>query len=134
MKTLKDYNFAIIGLSEGNIHWLLLNPEDFWEERISGHWGSRNSVIACNFKENSTKVWQKVGCLQISAARTTDKVLSMGSYTSGLGLWLWTHYRGKHNLTLRVITVYRPCITNSSEVQTIYHQHQSYIYRTKDGR
>ena len=38
MKTLKDYNFGIIGSSEVNIHWPLMNPAESWEERISGHW------------------------------------------------------------------------------------------------
>ena len=31
MKTLKDYNVDIIGLLEVNIHWPLVNPEDYWE-------------------------------------------------------------------------------------------------------
>ena len=48
MKTLKYYNFDIIGLSEVNIHWTLVNPEESWEERISGHWEARKSVMACN--------------------------------------------------------------------------------------
>ena len=38
MITLKYYNFDIIGLSEVNIHWPLVNPADSWEEIISGHW------------------------------------------------------------------------------------------------
>ena len=42
MKTLKDYNFDIIGLSEVDIHWPLVNPEESWEGRISGHWEARN--------------------------------------------------------------------------------------------
>ena len=46
MKALKYYNLKIIGLLEVNIHWPLVNPEDYWEERISGHWGARNSVMS----------------------------------------------------------------------------------------
>ena len=42
MKTLKDYNFDIIGLSEGDINWSLLNPAESWEGRISGRWEARN--------------------------------------------------------------------------------------------
>ena len=53
---------------------------------------------------------------------------------SGLGLWVWTHYRGKQNITLRFITTYRPLITNSRGVQITYRQHQHYLDRTKDDR
>ena len=46
MKTFKIYNFEVIGLSEVNIHWPLVNPAEYLEERISGHWEASNSVIA----------------------------------------------------------------------------------------
>ena len=58
----------------------------------------------------------------------------MGSYTPGLGCWVWACYRGKHNLTLQVIITYIPCITNSRGVQTNYRQHQRYIDRKKYDR
>ena len=53
----------------------------------------------------------------------------MGLDTLGLGCWVCTRHQGKHNLTLRVISAYIPCTTNS-----IYHQHQRYLDRKKDGR
>ena len=58
MKALKYYNFDIIGLSKFNIHWTLVKSEDSWEERIIGYWEARNSVMACNLEEYTTKVWQ----------------------------------------------------------------------------
>ena len=134
MKKLKYYNFDIVGLSEVNIHWPLVNPAESWEYIISGHWEASNSVMDYNLEDNATKVWQPGGCLQISTARTTHKVLSMGSDTSGLGCWVWTRYQGKHNITLRVITTYITCITKSSGVQTIYRQHQKYLDITNYDR
>ena len=134
MKTLKYYNFDIIGLSEVNIHWPLVNPSEPWEERISGHWEARKSVLACNLEKDATKVWQLGGCLQIIKARTTHKVLSTGSETSDLDRWFWTRYRRKHNISLQVITTYRTCITNSSGVKTTYCHHQCYLDRTKEDR
>ena len=134
MEELKDYNFYIIGLSGVNINWPLVNLDDSWEEVISGHWKSSNSVMACNLEDNATKVWQPRRCIKITMARTTHKVLSTVSDTSGLGWLFWTHYRGKHNLTLLAITVYRPCITNSRGVQTTYLQHQHYLDRIKYNR
>ena len=53
---------------------------------------------------------------------------------SVLGHWVWTRYRGKQNLALRVITAYRPYITNRSGVQTTYRQRQRYLERKKGGR
>ena len=129
MKTLKDYNFDIIGLSEVNIHWPLVIPEEYWEEIISGHWETSNSVLAHNPEEDATKVWKSVGCIQINTARTTPKVISIGSETSGLSRWVCSRYCGKQNLTLWVISKFRPCIKSSSGVQTTYYKHKRYIYR-----
>ena len=80
--------------------------------------------MACNLEDDATKVWQPGGCLKISTSITTHKVLSKGPDTSILGHWVWTRYWGKRNLALRVITAYRPCITNSSGVKTNYPQRQ----------
>ena len=67
-------------------------------------------------------------------SRTTHKVISISSDKSVLGWWVWTCYWGKHNLTQRVITTYRPCITSSIGVKTTQCQHQRYLDRTKDNR
>ena len=109
MKILGDYNFNIIGLSEVNIHLPLANLAIYLEETISGHWEARNSVMACNLEDDATKVWQLGACLKISTERTTHRVISTGSDTSGQGRWVWTCNWGKHNLTLREITAYIPC-------------------------
>ena len=111
-----------------------MNPADSWEERISGHWESRNSLMACNLEDNATKVCKPVGYLQIIMARTTHKFLSTGSDTSDLGHWFLTHNWGEYNITLQDITPYRPCITNSSGFQTTYRQHQHYLDITNDNR
>ena len=95
MEALKDFNFYIIGLSGVNINWPLVNLDDSWEEVISGHWKSSNSVMACNLEDNATKVWQPGVCLQIIMARTTHKVISMGPDTSGLGRWVCKRYLGE---------------------------------------
>ena len=134
MITLKDYKFGIIGVSEVNIQWPLVNLADYWEDIISGHWETINLLLAWNLEDDANKVWRPVGYLQISMARTTHKVLSTGSDTSGLGHLIRTCYQGKHNLKFRVVTAYIPCTTNSSGVQTTYRQHQRYLDRTKYSR
>ena len=75
MKTLKYHNLDIIGSSEVNINWHLVNPEYSWEEIISGHWEAINSVMAWNLDGDATKMCKPEGCLQISTERTTHKVL-----------------------------------------------------------
>ena len=37
MKKINDYNFEIIRLSEVNIHWTLVKPDNSWEEITSGN-------------------------------------------------------------------------------------------------
>ena len=53
--------------------------------------------------------------------RATDS----GADLSGLGRWSWTRYRGRGNVTLRVISAYRPC--QSRGPLTVYAQHQNYF-------
>ena len=37
-ENIKDYKLDIIVLSEVNIHWPLLKPAGYWEDKISVHW------------------------------------------------------------------------------------------------
>jgi hypothetical protein len=56
-------------------------------------------------------------------------VIDTGHDPLDLGGWTWTRYRGKSNITLRVISAYRPCL--SSGPLTIYSQHKNY-FETQD--
>ena len=47
-----------------------------------------------------------------------------------LGRWSWQRFRGKHNVSLRVISAYRPC--RSPGPNTVYSQHSRFFDATSD--
>ena len=69
---LKKYYFDIIGLSEINLHWPLVNPADSWEEQSSGRWEQQHLVVTCNMMDNINKAWQPGGC-ELAVVATDDK-------------------------------------------------------------
>lgn len=110
-------------------------PSDAWNERITGQWPASNSITACNTEDECPTIWQPGGCLQISTARTTSKIIGQGRDPTGLGRWVWTRYRGIQGIILQVITAYLPCTsTNNTGVYTIHCQHQRYLDKHRDPR
>lgn len=60
-----------------------------------------------------------------SINNAAHRAFDSGSDPSGLGRWSWTRYRGRGNVTLRIISAYRPC--DSQGPLTVYAQHQNFF-------
>jgi hypothetical protein len=60
--------------------------------------------------------------------KITHHLIGRGSDPRHLGRWTWMRFRGRHDLTLRVIVVYRP--TKSSGATTVYQQQRSALLLT----
>ena len=117
---------------ETNIFWPYLNPKDRWENRIEGRWEAQKSVLAYNITDDANSAWQPGGCLQVSVNRAAHRVISCGSDKSGLGRWAWTRYRGRHNVTLRVVSAYRPCSSLNAGERTVLRQHERFLLANGD--
>ena len=131
-KFLFNTKFDVMGLSEINLHWSSLTPSNSWEERVQGRWESLHSSICYNQEDPVSSAWQPGGCIQLSTNRMAHRVISSGKDPSGLGRWCWTRYRGRHDVTLRIITAYRPGGSSSSGPKTVFWQNQRYLDRIKD--
>ena len=59
-------------------------------------------------------------------------MISSGEDESGLGIWTWTRYWGQHNVTLRIVTAYRPCKKSIAGPKTVSRQHGHYLNRKDD--
>lgn len=58
-----------------------------------------------------------------------------GTDPSGLGRWSWVRFRGCHNVSLTVITAYRPCKpTRAAGVNTTYVQQIRYFDELEEDR
>ena len=69
-----------------------------------------------------------------SINKAAHRIIQRGQDPSGIGLWIWTLYRGRHDVTLRVIVAYRPCIPSLGGENTAYNQQLRYLDYTKQQR
>ena len=104
-QAINDHDMQIIGISETNRCWHLLNEEDRWISRIKGWWETSKSSVAYNVKDGELSTpYQPGGTLVLSVGEPAHRVIEIGRDTTGLGRWSWTRYRGKHDVILQVIS------------------------------
>jgi hypothetical protein len=105
--SIKNKQIGILGMVELNKCWHLLNNKDRWKDRTRGWWETSHSSISYNRKDNLlSSSFQPGGAAVISIEDTSHRVIESGQDSTGLGRWAWTKYRGKHNVTLRMVSVY----------------------------
>ena len=70
----------------------------------------------------------------MSVGKKTHRVIRQGVDETGLGRWSWTRYRGKRDITLRVICAYCPCKPYTVGISSAYSQHQRIFNISNDTR
>ena len=124
-KAMEKLDPDIIGLVEVNQHWQTMSSDHQWRNRTMSWWEMSHSAIAYNIRDVTTRSsFQPGGVILQSINKAVYRITKSGRDNSGLGRWAWTMYRGKQNITLRVICAYRPCIPSSTGSQTTYVQQQ----------
>jgi hypothetical protein len=133
--SITNKQINIIGLAETNRCWHKLKEKDKWKNRTRGWWESSHSTFGYNTRDGDiATTFQPGGTALISINNTCHRVITSGKDPSGLGRWTWTLYRGKHNVTLRIITAYRPCKPSTPGPNTTFSQQQRYHNRISDNR
>ena len=125
---------CIMGMTETNRCWKHVHHGHRWNERIRGWWENYRSNISYNYKDCNNTSYQPGGNILLSIGKPTFSTIAQGSDTKGLGRWCWTRYRGKHDVTTRVICAYRPCKPNIPGPNTTYSQHQRLFDMSQDDR
>jgi hypothetical protein len=132
---IENKQIGILGLVELNRCWHLLPDKDKWNERTRGWWESSHCTMGYNRNDNTlSTAFQQGGSAIISVGQTSHRVIQSGRDPSGLGRWSWTLYRGKHNVTIRSVSVYRPCKPSIPGPNSAYTQHKQYLDRIGDDR
>ena len=133
--TFKYHNTDIFGLTETNLNWPLLEQEHHWKERTTGIWENSHSITSYNRHDiRSNTPFQPGGTLIHSNGKSCHRIISCDHDPTGLGRWCSTRYRGRHDITLRVICAYRPCSPHTAGPSTIHSQHQRYYDEHDDDR
>ena len=132
---MAEHDMHIVGVTETNKCWHLLEEEDRWKSRSKGWWESSSTVIAYNIKDNElSSPFQPGGTMVHSINKSAHRVIEKGRDTTGLGRWSWIRYRGKHDVILQVISAYRPCVPRDPGESTVHSQHQRYLDNNDDNR
>lgn len=133
-EAIAESQIDIIGMTEINRCWHNVEEEHKWRNRTRGWWESSNNTIGYNTKDCASGAFQPGGTLLTSIDKPAHRIIDTGLDPTGLGRWVWQRYRGKHNVTLRVICAYRPCIPSTAGPNTTYSQQERYFDATKDKR
>jgi hypothetical protein len=68
-----------------------------------------------------------------SIGKAAHRIMGTGMDPIGLGRWVWTRYKGKDQITLRIFTAYRPNPPTEGPY-TVYAQQHYYFITKQDGR
>jgi hypothetical protein len=135
LNIINDSNIDILGMSELNRCWHKLRISDRWQERTRGWWETQKTVLAYNLNDNElSSDFQPGGSSITSINRPAHRIIDTGIDTTKLGRWAWTLYRGQHDVTLRIVSAYRPCKPHKAGPNTTFSQHLRYFDRHKDNR
>jgi hypothetical protein len=116
----------IVGFVEMGLRWHKIPTRDRLWERTRDWFESLKVTAAYNRHDNNNITAQQWGGTSLwSINNAAHRAIESGSDPYDLGRWSWTRYRGRGNITLRVICAYRPC--DSSGSLTVYAQHQNYF-------
>ena len=136
-KILRDYinqtQLDSVCLSECNIHWKQLPIDQRLHERTLGWWECLHTNTAY-YDTYKTSATQQAGGVSLwSIDKGAHRVMEHGRDSRGLGRWVWTRYRGKQGINLRVVTGYRPVLNKTGE-QSVWNQQRSYFDDHDDDR
>ncbi len=126
-EAINRYQIDIMGMSEINRNWNGISKRNRWKARTRGWWENSHTSMAYNTKDCVNNQYQPGGNIISSIDRSASRVIGSGCDERGLGRWCWTRYRGRHDVTLRVICAYRPCKPSTGGSNTTYSQQQRYF-------
>ena len=125
----------VMGFTEVNKNWYMIDPEQGWRARTRSWWEAAKSVEAHNVKDCGGSAFQPGGNLLHCIDRLTHRVRESGRDPSGLGRWSWLRFRGRHDITTTLICAYRPCKpSRNTGINTVYSQHLRYMDDIGDER
>ena len=90
---------------------------------------------AYNIKDCCSQAFQPWGNLLHCINRITHRVQQSGRDPSCLGGWSWMRFRGRHDVTTKLICAYRPCKPSRNiGISTVYSQQLQYMDDTGNDR
>ena len=123
---IKHHQFDVFGLAELNVHWKNVSAHQRLHERTRGWFESLHLNTAYWQGFHTNGVSQYGGTSLWSINQGAHRVESSGKDFRGLGRWVWTRYRGKAGVNIRIIIGYRP-VPNKTGAASVWSQHKTYF-------
>lgn len=122
-------NIDCIGLQELNVNLKQCNYRDRMSERMKcAAWEFYKIATSYNKHHVGKQKHLFGGTMIMTHGQLCHRVLTTGADERGLGRWAWIHIHGTKKASARIISVYRPCRTNSStHNSTVYKQQVKYF-------
>jgi hypothetical protein len=130
---LTSKRFDIVGITECNVHWKLVDVSDRLPERTRGWWESLHLNTAYYKDYPAANTYQVGGVSLWSTGKAAHRVMETGSDPRKLGRWAWTRYRGKQGVSLRFVTAYRP-VLNKNGVGSAWNQQKAHFENNSEDR
>ena len=120
-RTVIDRHIDIFGFTEANTCWDVVPEQQWLAWYTHGWWENSQWSLSYNRLEKDTPIYQPGGTGIVCVNQVAHKTLKPGDDLSGLGRWCWTQIWGPQNFYLRIILMYRPCMSNGP--MSTYQQH-----------
>ena len=116
----------VLGLSEVNINWDMVEQKDNIWERTEGWFENIKLTAAHNKRDPNSERVQPGGTITIAKDDIVHTTRGAGTDESGLGRWSWIKFTGKQQYKTRVVTVYSPA-SSGKGAATVYTQQLSHL-------
>ena len=119
-------------MQEVGLNWSLLTRKNNWQTRVdrSLKYYKTRTKLGFNTLDKTGNVRQWGGTGVFSHGKLFH--YSAGAGCDPLGRWTWAKYQGKGGVTLRVISIYRPC--SSKEENSVFQQQKCALQELNDDR
>ena len=119
---------------ENNRNWYKIEDSKRWKQRTQHWWEAVHHSESFNQHDVSPSPFQPGGVSLMSLNKTAHRVIGKGVDPTGQGRWCYSTYRGKNNIKLRVVSLYRCCKPSSPGPSTVYMQQQQIHDAKNDNR
>ena len=128
---IKKHEIDGVGGAEAGINCWEVMPRPGRLSNLLRATEDMRSVAAFNWHETlNIKQWG--GTFMCTYGRLAGRTTETGTDTSGLGRWCWMKFRGKNNITTRIIAV---CVPRRGEgLTTVFGQQQRCFETTGETR
>ena len=123
-----------LGIAELNLNFSKLPSSAQWRERFKGI-PHKHTHYATNFHNTTREKILYGGVAQVNTGTLAHRAVARGEDPSGLGRWVWSKFTGRHGITLRIISGYRPTTNcRQSGPLQVGNQHETYFLSLDDDR